>query len=466
MIVQLLFLVLKYSQYLFLAFLIAYASFLLLSLIVGAIHLYERRQQAPVGGDVSLPPVSILVPAYNEALTIIETVESLLMLDYDCYEIIVIDDGSTDHTAKLLKERFHLEAVTCSINQRIPTRPLKAVSQKQLKHIKLTLLEKANGGKGDSLNLGINAAQYDYFLCMDADSMLQEDSLKRIAKTAAKDPSVIAVGGMVKVSQGVALAAGRIVDYHLPRQLISCAQAIEYDCAFFGVRILLDQAAGNLIISGAFGLFKKELAIAVDGYDTGTLGEDMELVMKLHFFCQNNKIPYRIGYETDAICWSQAPSRLKDLCQQRRRWFLGLYQCLKKYLQFFVSCRFKATVLISYVLYLLFELLSPFIETFGVTIIVLSLLCHQLNTTFFVSLMLLYICYCVLIALTSFLNRVYSQNNSSITFFDMVWVIYAAIYQCLVLHTVLTLVKVSSFIGYQRKKNAWGQITRDKHKAA
>lgn len=192
----------------------------------------------------------------------------------------------------------------------------------------------------------------------------------------------------------------------------------------------------------------------------------MELVMKLHFFCQNNKIPYRIGYETDAICWSQAPSRLKDLCQQRRRWFLGLYQCLKKYLQFFVSCRFKATVLISYVLYLLFELLSPFIETFGVTIIVLSLLCHQLNTTFFVSLMLLYICYCVLIALTSFLNRVYSQNNSSITFFDMVWVIYAAIYQCLVLHMVLTLVKVSSFIGYQRKKNAWGQITRDKHKAA
>lgn len=113
---QLLFLVLKYSQYLFLAFLIAYASFLLLSLIVGAIHLYERRQQAPVGGDVSLPPVSILVPAYNEELTIIETVESLLMLDYDCYEIIVIDDGSTDHTAKLLKEQFHLEAVTCSIN--------------------------------------------------------------------------------------------------------------------------------------------------------------------------------------------------------------------------------------------------------------------------------------------------------------------------------------------------------------
>lgn len=179
--------------------------------------------------------------------------------------------------------------------------------------------------KGMALNMGINAANYDYFLCLDADSMLQVDSLSQISKSIQVDPTVIAVGGLVQVAQGVKIEQGKVASYRLPWRIIPCAQALEYDSSFLGARIFLDYLRANLIISGAFGLFKKDLVKAVGGYDTQTLGEDMELVMKLHFFCRNNNIPYRICYETDAVCWSQAPTNLGDLRKQRRRWYLGLY---------------------------------------------------------------------------------------------------------------------------------------------
>ncbi len=167
--------------------------------------------------------------------------------------------------------------------------------------------------------MGINAANYDYFLCLDADSMLQVDSLSQISKSIQVDPTVIAVGGLVQVAQGVKIEQGKVASYRLPWRIIPCAQALEYDSSFLGARIFLDYLRANLIISGAFGLFKKDLVKAVGGYDTQTLGEDMELVMKLHFFCRNNNIPYRICYETDAVCWSQAPTNLGDLRKQRRR---------------------------------------------------------------------------------------------------------------------------------------------------
>ncbi|CCI62166.1 glycosyl transferase, group 2 family protein [Streptococcus dysgalactiae subsp. equisimilis AC-2713] len=172
----------------------------------------------------------------------------------------------------------------------------------------------------------------------------------------------------------------------------------------------MDYLKANLIISGAFGLFKKDIVKAVGGYDTETLGEDMELVMKLHFFCRNNQVPYRICYETDAVCWSQAPTSLGDLRKQRRRWFLGLYQCLKKYRSVFANYRFGAVGFVSYIYYIFFELISPFLELFGAGVVFLALIFHQLNIPFFFSLIFLYTLYCILITLTSFLHRIYSQK--------------------------------------------------------
>ncbi|EPU79084.1 hypothetical protein SAG0313_03570 [Streptococcus agalactiae GB00174] len=241
---------LKVSQVIFLVLLIAYASFLVISLVIGGVHLYEKNERKKsLTRNKEKIPISIIVPAYNESTTIVSSIDSLLHLDYEAYEIIVVDDGSSDNTSDVLKEEFALMKISNTIDSIIATQTCKDVFQRQVGKVKLTLIVKENGGKGDALNMGINAANYDYFLCLDADSMLQVDSLSQISKSIQVDPTVIAVGG----------------------------------------------------------------------YDTQTLGEDMELVMKLHFFCRNNNIPYRICYETDAVCWSQAPTNLGDLRKQRRR---------------------------------------------------------------------------------------------------------------------------------------------------
>ncbi|BBE40680.1 glycosyltransferase family 2 protein [Streptococcus dysgalactiae] len=458
---QLFFTFLQLSQLIFLLLLIAYASFLVISLVIGGVHLYEKREHrsrlATHADDVG---VSVIVPAYNEALTIVNTIDSLLHLDYDHYEIIVVDDGSSDQTSMVLMNHFPLILHQEPINQHIVTKPYKAIYKSDVEGVVLTLIVKENGGKGDALNMGINASCHDYFLCLDADSMLQKDSLKHIVTSVRLDKTVIAVGGLVQVAQGVKIEEGRVVSYHLPWRMVPCAQAIEYDSSFLGARIFLDYLKANLIISGAFGLFKKDIVKAVGGYDTETLGEDMELVMKLHFFCRNNQVPYRICYETDAVCWSQAPTSLGDLRKQRRRWFLGLYQCLKKYRSVFANYRFGAVGFVSYIYYIFFELISPFLELFGAGVVFLALIFHQLNIPFFFSLIFLYTLYCILITLTSFLHRIYSQKLM-IGVTDIIKVMYIAVFRYLVLHPVLTLVKASSIIGYREKKNIWGQLKRE-----
>lgn len=455
--------VLAVVQFLFFAYLIINASFLLLSVVVGGVHLHSKHQQ---GGqeeqEENEPSVSILVPAYNEEVTIVSSINSLLQLDYKNYEIIVLDDGSKDNTAQLVRDTFLLEESDRTIEYIIPCKPYHRVSQRVVDGIQVTLIEKENGGKGDVLNLGINAAQYDYFLCLDADSLLQSDSLKNIVRPVQKDASVISVGGQVQVSQGVEITNGVVSHYQLPWQLVLCSQAIEYDCSFLGSRILLDYLDSNLIISGAFGLFHKKYVQAVGGYDTKTLGEDMELVMKLHYYCCNNNIPYRICYETSAICWSQAPSTLTDLRKQRRRWFLGLYQCLRKYWRMLTGVRFGLVGALSYVYYLFFELLAPFVESIGLLIVIISVFFQHAQLTFFSSFFLLYVAYCSLVTVTSFLQRAYFQKIF-ITPVDLCKVAYATFFRYLFLHWILHFVRITSFIGYRKKKHEWGGIVRTKH---
>ncbi|HFI0297666.1 TPA: glycosyltransferase [Streptococcus suis] len=452
------------SRFLFLTYLVLYASFLLLSVVTGGIHLHERyrkRRRKLEECEGNYPPISILVPAYNEEVTIISTIESLLKLDYPVYEIIVLDDGSKDQTAQLVRDYFQMKDSQRKIDYKLSCRPYHRISEQEFGSVCLTLIEKENGGKGDVLNLGINAAKHEYFLCIDADSMLQRNSLKNLVRPMQKWENVISVGGVVQVSQGVRITDGEVSHYQLPWSVLPCLQAIEYDCSFLGSRILLDYLQSNLIISGAFGLFYKEYVIAVGGYDRQTLGEDMELVMKLHYFCRNNNIPYRICYETSAICWSQAPSSIGDLCKQRRRWFLGLYQCLKKYRKMLSRVRFGAVGYFSYAYYMLFEFLAPFIETFGCFVILLSLIYHQLNISFFISLFFLYSAFCSLITFASFLQRVYSQDLF-IGPMDLCKAFLATLFRYFFLHWVLNIVRLTSFIGYRKRKREWGEIKRVK----
>lgn len=456
--------VLKFSAWFFLIYLLIYASYLFLSVAVGAGRLYHLDKMRSIHNELKHDfyfPVSILVPAYNEEVTILDSVESLLNLDYKLYEVVVVDDGSKDNTSQVLIDHFHMKRVTRPIRMSVPCKPIEAIYEAPDTRVRLTLIRKVNGGKGDALNVGINASQYPYFICIDADSMLQQDSLERIVQPAMEDDDVVAVGGLIRVAQCIRIENGKL-KYYLPWNFLAGMQVMEYDRSFLASRILLDGFNGNLIISGAFGLFKKDVVIAAGGYATNTLGEDMELVAKLHTYCRNNLKRYSIRYEPNAVCWSQAPSSLQDLMKQRRRWHLGLFQVLTRYR--FICCRMRYGLVgsVSYLYYLLYELLSPFIEVYGLGVTVLAGVVGQLNFPFMLRFYLLFAIYGTILTITAFFQRIYTQNLS-VSRQDMVRACVMCVVENVFFRFVLDYVRFTALIGYGKKKNTWGQIKRIKH---
>lgn len=450
--------------YFFIAYLIGYSTFLFLSVIVGSLDLYKHHRQerfkSILPSDYYVP-ISIIVPAYNEEITVVDTVRSLLTLEYRAYEIIVVDDGSKDRTSEVLAKAFDMHLVHRPIRRQVDCQREEYVYETRAQKVPLTLIRKKNGGKADSLNMGINAANFPYFICMDADSVLQYDSLRRIVQPVLADGNVVAVGGIVRISNDVELENGRVKRYRLPRNILAFMQVLEYDRSFLASRILFDRFNGSLIISGAFGLFKKSTVIAVGGYDRKTLGEDMELVVKLHEYCTSNSIPYSIRYASDAICWTQAPERLRDLCKQRRRWHLGLFQSMYKHRTMFSNHRFGAVSFVSYLYFLIYELLSPFIEIFGVCTMALAWWFDLINVPFMVLFFLIYAVFGAILTLTAFFSRIYTADLT-VSFGDGVRAACLCLFELVFLRFILTWVRCTAFIGYHKRWLSWGRIERRK----
>ena len=325
----------------------------------------------------------------------------------------------------------------------------------------VTLIRKRNGGKADSLNMGINCARYPYFICMDADSVLQYDSLERIVRPVLEDPNVVAVGGSVRPANGVVIKDGRVKRYRLPKNILAAMQALEYDRSFLAARILFDKFNGNLIISGAFGLFHKSTVIAVGGYDRGTMGEDMELVVKLHEFCRANHRPYRIRFASDAVCWSQAPERLRDLGKQRKRWHLGLFQCLWSHRRILANPSFGLVGVVSYVYFTLYELLSPFIELFGIVTIALSVAMDMLNLPFMLVFFAAYALYGMVLSLTAFFARMYTIDLR-LSALDVLKAFLLCLFEVVFLRNYLAFIRMTAFIGYRKNRLNWGKLERKK----
>lgn len=448
----------------FILYLIGYSTFLFLAVVVGSSSLYRRRKQVELKNTLLKDyyiPITIVVPAYNEEMTIVETVRSLFMLDYRAYEIIVVDDGSRDTTSQKLINAFNMHLIRRSIRRQIECQPEEFVYESSAQKVHLTLIRKKNGGKADALNMGINAARFPYFICMDADSVLQYDSLQKIVQPVLENDHVVAVGGTVRASNNVQLENGKVKKYKLPRNILACMQVLEYDRSFLASRILFDKFNGSLIISGAFGLFKKETVIAAGGYDHTTMGEDMELVVKLHEYCVTNEMPYLIRYATDAICWTQVPERFRDLCKQRRRWHIGLFQSMWKHKSMFFNLKYGTVSFISYVYFLLYELLSPYIEIFGILTMILAFAVDLINIPFMILFFTIYAVFSSVLSLSAFFARI-QTIDLKISFTDVMKAILLCVFEVTCLRFILAFVRMTAFIGYRKKKLHWGHIERKK----
>ena len=448
----------------YVAYMLIYSTFLFASACVGMVEMYGLRMKDELKNQLDhdyYMPVTIIVPAYNEEVTVVDTVLSLLQLDYKLYEIVVVDDGSKDDTAKMLIEHFDMHQIERPIRRQIHTKPIRQVYECYTQKVPVTLVRKENGGKADALNVGINTSRYPYFICMDADSALQRDSLQKIMMPLMENDNIVAVGGMVHISNGMDMEQGVIVDYRLPKSLLVCMQILEYGRSFMASRILMDKFNGNLIISGAFGLFQKSMVIAVGGYDANTMGEDMELVVKLHVFCRSHNIDYSIRYAPDAVCWSQAPESLRDLKKQRRRWHIGLMQTIKKYKQIFFRPSYGAVGMISYLYFLLYEYLSPLIEIFGVITILVGWELGMLNVPFMILFFLVYAAFGAVVSITTFFARMYSLGVK-LRRMDMAKAVLLCLVENAGLRMVLAWVRLKAMFTGKKKQHDWGQIKRHK----
>ncbi|MDE2344243.1 MAG: glycosyltransferase family 2 protein [Betaproteobacteria bacterium] len=273
------------------------------------------------------PPITILVPAYNEEATITASVRSLLQLTYDQFEVIVINDGSKDQTLEALRREFQLEPFPEAYWVKLPTQAVRGIWRSRI-YANLRVIDKENGGKADALNAGINASRYPLFCAVDADSVLQRNSLQLIVEPFIEDSRTIAAGGTIRIVNGCTVREGFLVSVGLPKKWLPRLQIVEYLRAFLFGRMGWSALNAMLVISGAFGLFRKSSVITVGGYRTDTVGEDMELVVRLHHHHRKNRIPYRIVFVPDPICWTEAPESLAVLKAQRARWQRGLSESL------------------------------------------------------------------------------------------------------------------------------------------
>ena len=311
------------------------------------------------------PPISILVPAYNEAAGIVESVRSLLALEYPATEVVVVSDGSTDDTVARMVAAFDLRPARRPTPPFLPHAPVRGVHVPRGR-LPLILIDKDNGGKADSLNAGINFSRYPLVCGIDADSLLEQDALVKAAMPFVEDPQrTVATGGVVRVANGCRIQGGRVVEARLPRSPLAMLQVVEYLRAFFAARTGWSAVNGLLIVSGAFGIFRKDTVIAAGGYRTDTVGEDMELVVRLHRALREARRPYRIVYVPDPVCWTEAPESLRILRRQRRRWHQGTLETLIGHRRMLLNPRYGAAGLLAMPSVLVFEVIGPLLELGG-----------------------------------------------------------------------------------------------------
>ncbi len=317
-------------------------------------------------------PVSILVPAYNEERTIVAAVRSFLALQYPRFEVIVVSDGSTDGTMERLTEAFALVEDPRVWLRKLPSQPVRRVLR-SLRHPELVVVDKGNGGKSDALNAAINLARYPLIAPVDADSVLDAQAILRASRLFVEDETILAVGGTVRPLNGATFRAGRPISMRVPDRWLERFQIVEYARAFFLGRTGWTRLSTVLIISGAFGLFRRDAVVRVGGFWTGTVGEDMELVLRLHREHRAAGVPYRIVVAPDPICWTEVPSDLGTLLRQRSRWHRGLWQNLWRHRGMLLNPRYGRIGLLGLPYFWLFEGLAPVVEvvglaTFGVSI--------------------------------------------------------------------------------------------------
>lgn len=385
--------VLWHTEWVVFAYFLGVNGFYLLLLGSAALELRQHLRLARgegrwrVLGSPVAPSISLIAPAYNEEATIVTSLRALLGLNYPSLEVVVVNDGSTDRTLQLLRENFGLVPVHPVYHRRIDTRPVRGLFYSTT-HPNLVVVDKENGRKADALNAGVNLAGGDLVCAIDTDTLIESDALQRMVRPFLRRDDVVAVGGTIRILNGSRIRGGRVAEPRVPRAPLAGIQVLEYLRAFLFGRLGWNRLGGNLIVSGAFGLFRRDALLAVGGYLHETIGEDMELILRLRRRGYEGSGPRRVDFIPDPVGWTEAPERLSSLASQRDRWHRGLADVLWRHRAVLFNPRYRAMGLIVYPYFLLVELLAPVIEAVGLLATILGLAIGALDGEFALLLLL------------------------------------------------------------------------------
>lgn len=344
---------------------------------------YQRRRNprnlALVARLAAPPLVSIVTPAHNEALTIVDSIRALLALEYPAHEIVVVNDGSSDETLPTLKQAFELVEAPVAFNQPLKSAPLRGV-YRSLVEPALVVIDKVNGGsKADAVNAGINAASGQLVLVIDADTMLEPDALSRAAMPFLEHPDTVAVGGYVAIANGCRIEQSRVTEAGMPRSWLARFQIVEYMRSFLLFRLACASGNSVVLISGAFGLFRRDALLDVGGYDGTAIGEDIDLTIRLQAHYRERARPIRIAHVPLPVCWTQAPENWRSLRAQRCRWRRGLLQVLWRHRRMIGNPRYGIIGMGVLPYIAIFEGLGPLVELLGYVVTTVALLVGMLS---------------------------------------------------------------------------------------
>jgi hypothetical protein len=426
---------------------------------------YKRRNnfvdETAMLQSLNLPAISILAPAYNEGLNIVENVRSLLTINYPSFEIVIINDGSTDDSLKKLIAEYELEKRDVLHHSFIPTKTIRGIYKSRNKAFKsLTVVDKENGGKADALNTGINICKKSIICCIDVDCILEHDAMLKLIKPFLNnEKKVIASGGVIRVANSCVIEDGRIIEVKLPEKFIARVQVLEYFRAFLMGRMAWSRVDGLLLISGAFGMFDKPTVIEAGGYNTNTVGEDMELLVRMRRMMREKKVPYTVGFVPDPLCWTEVPQSWKVLKSQRNRWTRGTAETLWIHKKMLFNPKYKILGMLSTPFWFFFEWLAPLIEFLGILFFLFLLLFNQINWIIFLTFFLAVYSFAFLFSVTALFFEEYSfqQYTKPKYIFRLIG---TALLEPLLYHPVIMWSSVMGNFDLMRGKKKWGVMTR------
>ncbi len=418
-----------------------------------------------------LPSISIIAPAYNEEPTIVENIKCLLNLKYTDFEIIVVNDGSKDNSMQTVIEHFDLVKSNIVYDEKIKTAKVRGVYVSRNKaYNHLMVIDKENGGKADALNTGINLSRKDLFLAMDVDCIIESDALLRMVKPFIEEQevTVIASGGVVRVANSCHVVNGRVEKVNFPKNLWAQFQVLEYFRAFTLGRMAWSKVNGLLIISGAFGLFDRKIALAVHGYDTGTVGEDLELVVRMRRYMHDvERKKYKVAFIPDPLCWTEVPESLRILSRQRNRWTRGAIETIQRHKGMLFNPKYGRIGLLSFPYWVFFEWMAPVIQFVGMAYVILITILGMLNVQVFLTMILFVLGFATMYTYFAIFYEAFTFNKyKGVRYLAKAyWIatIEMFIYQPLnLLYSISG--NIDAFFG--SKKKVWGEMTRKGFKKA